>query len=131
MLSLIEERLGATLPPDIMFEEETTLRALVPLIKAGGGLGHARSVLIDAAKLATIDLPHQTEKVRAIPITRFIFFLFFFWFFFFFLLNAICFLCLLLIRSFEWWFVDSSSTCSFFSGAADAAAAGDDQVIVA
>jgi hypothetical protein len=83
VLSLIEERLGATLPPDIMFEEETTLRALVPLIKAGGGLGHARSVLIDAAKLATIDLPHQTEKVRAIPITRFIFFCFSSCFFFF------------------------------------------------
>ena len=81
---MIEERLGATLPPDIMFEEETTLRALVPLIKAGGGLGHARSVLIDAAKLATIDLPHQTEKVRAIPITRVHFFFVFLLVLFFF-----------------------------------------------
>ena len=63
VLSLIEERLGATLPPDIMFEEETTLRALVPLIKAGGGLGRSRSLLVDAAQLAAIDLPDQTEKV--------------------------------------------------------------------
>ena len=57
------------LKPDIMFEEETTLRALVPLIKAGGGLQQSRSVLVDAAKLATIDLPHQTEKVstRVLP----------------------------------------------------------------
>ena len=52
-----------------MFEEETTLRALVPLIKAGGGLQQSRSVLVDAAKLAAIDLPHQTEKVstRVLP----------------------------------------------------------------
>ena len=38
MLSLIEKRTGVALPTGIMFEEETTLKRLVPLIKAGGGV---------------------------------------------------------------------------------------------
>ena len=61
---MLEERLGATIPQEILFEEETTLRSLVPIIQAGGSVNLKRTTVIDCAHLAAIDLPKQTEKER-------------------------------------------------------------------
>ena len=64
LLGLLEEKLGAAIPQEILFEEETTLRSLVPIIQAGGSVNLKRTTVIDCAHLAAIDLPKQTEKER-------------------------------------------------------------------
>mmetsp|Transcript_29658 Transcript_29658/g.38240 ORF Transcript_29658/g.38240 Transcript_29658/m.38240 type:complete len:441 (+) Transcript_29658:209-1531(+) len=63
VLSLIEKRTGVALPTGIMFEEETTLQRLVPLIKKGGIIA-SRACVVDLAHLSRIDLPKQSEGER-------------------------------------------------------------------
>jgi len=69
VMTLLEKRFGLSIPHEIMFEEETTLRSLVPLIR-GGGRTAMRSSLIDGAALACNDVPKQTENERQARLMR-------------------------------------------------------------
>ena len=64
LLGVLEDRMGAVLPQEILFEEETTLQSLVPLVKAGGSVSLKRTTVVDAAHLSAIDIPRQSEKER-------------------------------------------------------------------
>jgi hypothetical protein len=71
VLSLIEKKLGVAIPGELMFEDDTTLRSLVPLVRNGGaGLENRVSLVDGAVVAAAVGLLGQTEAERLTKVER-------------------------------------------------------------